>query len=51
MSPLFLLLIILILFGGGWGSYRTYNSAGPWFGGGVGTLALLLVVVLIIGYR
>ena len=51
MSPLVIILLVLLLFGGGIGYYGPRNEwAGPQYGGGlVGLLLLLLLILFLTG--
>ena len=49
MGLLLLILVISLLFGGGFYGYRSgYYGAGP-FGGGIGLIVLLLVLFMLFG--
>jgi len=46
MTLLLIVLILLIVGGGGWG-YSRYPSSGPYLGGGLGLVVLVVVLWLI----
>lgn len=45
MNLIVLLLIVLLLFGGG--GYYGYVGSGPYLGGGIGLVGLILIVFLL----
>ncbi len=45
MNPILLILIILLLFGGG--GYYGYGTGGPFLGGGIGLVGLIIILVLL----
>lgn len=52
MSPLVLILILILVFGaGGWGWHSSGYVGGPYLGGGLGLVLLLLLVWLLLGGR
>lgn len=42
---LILILVIILLFGGGWYGYRTNPGSFPYFGGVIGIIILVLVIL------
>lgn len=50
MSLLLLIVVLLVLFGGGgWYGYNRFPDGGPYIGGGIGLIVLILVVLLLVG--
>jgi hypothetical protein len=50
MSPILIVLIILLIFGvGGYGWHSAGYVGGPFLGGGVGLIVLILVILLLMG--
>ncbi len=47
MQVLLIVLLLLLLFGGGLGGYHAWG-VNPYYGGGIGLGALLIIVVLIL---
>lgn len=55
MNILVLILIILLVCGGGFGVYGGWHTGFPGgpvgYGGGIGLVVVILLVVLLLGYR
>ncbi len=53
MSIWLIILILVLLFGGGFGSYHTWGAYGPGYGGGLslGTVCLIILIVYLFGNR
>lgn len=49
MNVIVLVIIIVLLFGGG--GYWGFGYGGPYMGGGIGLLGLLLILFLVFGWR
>ena len=50
MTLILLVVLLLIFAGGGYSGYRTYGpSSGPYIGGGLGLVVLLVIVWLLLG--
>ena len=47
MSTLLILLVLVVLLGGGGWSYSRYPGSGPYLGGGIGLVILLVVLWLV----
>ena len=50
MSPILVILILLLIFGvGGYGWHSTGYVGGPFLGGGIGLIVVILVVLFLFG--
>ena len=47
MNLLLIIVLILVLFGGG--GYYGYTGLGPAYGGGIGVVGLIIIVLLLVG--
>lgn len=47
MSILLIILLVILLFGGGFYGY----GRSPYLGGGIGLVGLIIILVLLFGYR
>ena len=50
MTLILIVLILLLVCGSGWG-YSRYPSSGPYFGGGLGLVLVILLIWFLMGGR
>ena len=51
MTLLLIVLILVVVFGGGGWSYSRYPGSGPYLGGGLGLVLLILLIWFLMGGR
>ena len=51
MNLLLIIIVLFLLFGGGFGTYHAWGNYGPAYGGGIGigTILVILLVVWLLG--
>jgi hypothetical protein len=49
MSLILIVILLVVLFGGGYGWHRSGYSGGPYLGGGVGLILLVILVLALMG--